>query len=153
VAWSPLKCRHVVVGTRFCASAARPNAGNAALERQPLPILPTAFHCDPVKKSPPEKWDGVPDQHLHDKPFSASLSGSLAQRGCRMLRIDDVYVQYDPAPTCAVLPCCQSSKMYASRKFTHNNGIDYWHVSCCFVGQMDRGANVSGREGQELRGR
>jgi hypothetical protein len=53
---SPLKCRHFVVGTRFCASAARPTAGNAVLEQRPLPILPTAFQCDPVKKSIPERW-------------------------------------------------------------------------------------------------
>jgi hypothetical protein len=33
------KCRHFGVGTRFCASAAHPNAGNAALERRPLPAL------------------------------------------------------------------------------------------------------------------
>jgi hypothetical protein len=52
---SPLKCRHVVVGTRFCASAARPNAGNAVLEQRPLPILPTAFHGDPAKTSTPER--------------------------------------------------------------------------------------------------
>jgi hypothetical protein len=50
----PLKCRHVVVGTRFCASAAPPNAGNAVLEQRPLPILPTAFHGDPAKTSTPE---------------------------------------------------------------------------------------------------
>jgi hypothetical protein len=50
----PLKWRHVVVGTRFCASAARPTAGNAVLEQRPLPILPTAFHGDPAKKSTPE---------------------------------------------------------------------------------------------------
>jgi hypothetical protein len=61
---TPLKCRHVVVGTRFCASAARPNAGNAALERQPLPILPTAFHGDPVKKSTPESRQ-TRDRLLH----------------------------------------------------------------------------------------
>jgi hypothetical protein len=51
----PLKWRHVVVGTRFCASAARPNAGNAVLEQRPLPILPTAFHGDPAKTSTPER--------------------------------------------------------------------------------------------------
>jgi hypothetical protein len=47
--------RSAVVGTRFGASAARPTAGNTALERQPLPILPTAFHGDPAKTSPPER--------------------------------------------------------------------------------------------------
>jgi len=56
-----LKWRYFGVGTRFCASAARPNAGNAALERRPLPILSTAFHGDPAKTSTPERGtaDGV----------------------------------------------------------------------------------------------
>jgi hypothetical protein len=52
-----LKCRRFVVGTRFCASAARPNAGNTALERQRLPVLPTVFQCDPAKKSLLERRD------------------------------------------------------------------------------------------------
>jgi hypothetical protein len=71
----PLKCRHVVVGTRFCASAARPNAGNAALERRPLPILPTAFHGDPAKKSPPERTPalGPCGSNRHSDPSFRTL--------------------------------------------------------------------------------
>ncbi len=40
-----------MVGTRFCASAARSNAEHTALEWQPLPVPLTAFQCDPTKKS------------------------------------------------------------------------------------------------------
>jgi hypothetical protein len=47
----PLRCRLFVVGTRFCASVARPDAGNVLLERWFLPVQPTAFQCDPAKKS------------------------------------------------------------------------------------------------------
>jgi len=50
-----LRCRLFMVGTRFCASAARPNAENTALERQPLPLPLTALHCDPAKKSTLER--------------------------------------------------------------------------------------------------
>jgi hypothetical protein len=40
-----------MVGTRFCASATRLDAGNAALEWSPLLVPLTAFHGDLVKKS------------------------------------------------------------------------------------------------------
>jgi hypothetical protein len=73
----PLKCRHFVVGTRFCASAAHPNAGNAVLEQRPLPILPTAFHGDPAKTSTPER---TPGRHIQSvcsnfKPIQAFPAG------------------------------------------------------------------------------
>jgi hypothetical protein len=45
-----------MVGTRFCASAARPNAENTALKWQPLPVPLTAFQYDPAKPSTREKW-------------------------------------------------------------------------------------------------
>jgi hypothetical protein len=45
-----------MVGTRFCASAARPNAENTALKWQPLPVPLTAFQYDPAKPSTLERW-------------------------------------------------------------------------------------------------
>ncbi len=50
-----------MVGTRFCASATRPDAGRALLERQSLPREPTAFHGDLAKKSTLERGD-IPRQ-------------------------------------------------------------------------------------------
>jgi uncharacterized protein len=50
-----LRCRLFIVGTRFCASAARPNAEHTALERQRLPLPLTAFQRDPAKKSTLER--------------------------------------------------------------------------------------------------
>jgi hypothetical protein len=44
-----------VVGTRFCASAGRPDARNALLKRRSLPVSPTAFHCALAKKSTLER--------------------------------------------------------------------------------------------------
>jgi len=55
-----LRCKHVVVGTRFCASAPRPDAGRALLDRRSLPREPTAFNCDPAKKSTLESYATVP---------------------------------------------------------------------------------------------
>jgi long-chain acyl-CoA synthetase len=52
---TPLRCRLFMVGTRFCASAARPNAEHTALERQRLPLPLTAFQRDPAKKSTLER--------------------------------------------------------------------------------------------------
>ncbi len=46
-----LRCRHIVVGTRFCASAARPDVGRALREQRSLPREPTTFQCDLAKKS------------------------------------------------------------------------------------------------------
>jgi hypothetical protein len=43
-----------VIGTRFCASATRPDVGNVALERRPVPDPPPISQCDPVKTSTPE---------------------------------------------------------------------------------------------------
>jgi len=56
-----LRCRHVVVGTRFCASATRPDAGRALLDRWSLPREPTAFHCDLAKTSTRERGRGRHD--------------------------------------------------------------------------------------------
>jgi hypothetical protein len=58
-----LRCRLFMVGTRFCASAARSNAEHTALERQLLPVPLTAFQCDPAKKSTLERgvmWGIIP---------------------------------------------------------------------------------------------
>ena len=56
----PLRCRLFMVGTRFCASAARPNAEHTARERQRLPLPLTAFQCALTKKSTLES-PGDPD--------------------------------------------------------------------------------------------
>jgi hypothetical protein len=75
----PLKCRHFVVGTRFCASAARPNAGNTALERQPLPVPLTAFQRDPAKKSPLER-NVIPGSSAQTMPRLASRNTGSSTR-------------------------------------------------------------------------
>jgi hypothetical protein len=79
-----LKWRHVVVGTRFCASAARPTAGNAVLEQRPLPILPTAFHGDPAKTSTPERSipaGTIPDRAVVPKGLTCSSIRGLFFKG------------------------------------------------------------------------
>ena len=56
-----LRCRLFMVGTRFCASAARPNAEHTARERQPLPLPLTAFQCTLTKKSTLERVEVMGD--------------------------------------------------------------------------------------------